>query len=102
MDFWVEKLDQPISSGQLSTFVYYIQNAEAEKLSGVLNTLFGEKKKGSILGGAPKPKSTQRKNAGKTPKSKSPVQKTKLKVQGGVDSDLIGDSISFRMWIPIP
>ena len=91
VDFWVEKLDQPISSGQLSTFVYYIQNAEAEKLSGVLNTLFGEKKKGSILGGAPKPRSTQKKGASKTPKSKSPVQRTKLKVQGGVDSGLIGD-----------
>ena len=34
VDFWMEKLDQPISSGQLSTFVYYIQNAEAEKLAG--------------------------------------------------------------------
>ncbi len=95
VDFWVEKLDQPISSGQLSTFVYYIQNAEAEKLSGVLNTLFGEKQKGGLLGGAPKLKPTQRsgqkKDAGKTPKPKSPIQKSTLKVQGGVDSDLVGE-----------
>ena len=32
LDFWIEKLDQPISSGKHSTFVYYIQNAEAAKL----------------------------------------------------------------------
>lgn len=95
LDFWMEKLDQPISSGQLSTFVYYIQNAEAEKLSGVLNTLFAERQKEKILGGAPKTKSpkknNQKKARRKTPKPKSPVQKTSFKVQGGIDSDLTGD-----------
>ena len=95
VDFWVEKLDQPISSGQLSTFVYYIQNAEAEKLAGVLNTLFGEKQKGNILGGAPKtklPKKNNLKKTGlKTPKPKSSIKKTSLKVRGGLDSGLIGD-----------
>ena len=93
VDFWMEKLDQPISSGQLSTFVYYIQNAEAEKLAGILNTLFEEKKQGGILGGVPK--STQKKSkkngTGKTSKSKSKVQKTALKIQGGITNDLFGD-----------
>jgi general secretion pathway protein D len=89
----MEKLDQPISSGQLSTFVYYIQNAEAEKLAGVLNTLFTEKQKGSILGGAPKPPTSNKKskNTSKTSKPNSPAQKTALKIQGGVSSDLTGD-----------
>ena len=95
VDFWVEKLDQPISSGQLSTFVYYIQNAEADKLAGILNTLFGEKQKGNILGGAPNSKSTnkngQKKAGSKIPKPKSRVQKASLKIRGGVDSGLIGD-----------
>ena len=93
VDFWMEKLDQPISSGQLSTFVYYIQNAEAEKLAGLLNTLFEEKQKGSILGGIPKStrKNGKGKGASKTSKLKSPVQKTSLKVQGGISGDLTGD-----------
>jgi general secretion pathway protein D len=89
VDFWMEKLDQPISSGQLSTFVYYIQNAEAEKLAGVLNTLFEEKQSGGILGGIPKP--TQKKATSKTSKPKSSIQKTALKIQGGISSGMIGE-----------
>jgi general secretion pathway protein D len=95
VDFWVEKLDQPIYSGQLSTFVYYIQNAEAEKLAGVLNTLFGEKNQSKVLGGAPKIRSAQnkgkREDSSKTGKPKSPIKKTPLKIQGGVNSGLVGD-----------
>ena len=93
IDFWMEKLDQPISSGQLSTFVYYIQNAEAEKLAGVLNTLFEEKKQAGILGGVTKQtQKTKKKNGtSKTSKPKSPIQKTALKIQGGITSDLTGD-----------
>ncbi len=91
VDFWMEKLDQPISSGQLSTFVYYIQNAEAEKLAALLNTLFEEKQKSGILGGIPKPTKKSSKTKDKTTKPKSPVQKTALKIQGGITSDLTGD-----------
>ena len=90
VDFWVEKLDQPISAGKISTFVYYVQNADAEKLAGILNTMFGEKKKGGILGGTPKPKSTQ-KSSKKKSTSKKSKPKSSLKVQGGIDSDLSGD-----------
>jgi len=95
VDFWVEKLDQPISSGKLGTFVYYIQNAEADKLAAILNTLFGEKQGGSILGGTAKPKSTQnrdpQRDAGRTQKTKSKTQKSSLKIQGGLGSGLVGD-----------
>ena len=95
VDFWVEKLDQPISSGQLSTFVYYIQNAEAEKLAGILDNLFGGNKQDNILGRTPKSKSTQNKNrkenTQKTPKPNSQNKKTSLKVKGGIDSGLVGD-----------
>ena len=93
VDFWMEKLDQPISSGQLSTFVYYIQNAEAEKLASILNTLFEEKNSGGILGGIPKSnkKNNKKNDANKSAKSKSPIQKSSLRIQGGVSSDLAGD-----------
>ena len=93
VDFWMEKLDQPISSGQLSTFVYYIQNAEAEKLAGILNTLFEEKQKSGILGGIPKPtkKNAKKKDKGNTSKPKSPIQKSAFKIQGGVSGELAGD-----------
>jgi general secretion pathway protein D len=97
VDFWMEKLDQPISRGQLSTFVYYIQNAEAEKLAGILNTLFEEKQQGNVLGGSPKPtqrsskKNGQKKDSKNKLKPKFPTKKTSLKVQGGIDSDLVGE-----------
>jgi general secretion pathway protein D len=93
VDFWIEKLDQPISAGQLSTFVYYIQNAEAEKLAGVLNTIFGEKGQKNILGGTPKtkPANSKDKNSSKSPLSNLSAKKTSLKVQGGIESSPIGE-----------
>ena len=40
IEFWIKKLDQPISEGNSSTFVYYIQNGNASSLSGLLNEIF--------------------------------------------------------------
>ncbi len=40
IEFWIKKLDQPISEGNSSTFVYYIQNGNAASLSGLLNEIF--------------------------------------------------------------
>jgi len=94
VDFWVEKLDQPISTGKLSTFVYYVQNTDAGKLAAILNSIFIDTKDKTILGGRPQPVSknngAKKKTPGKKPKPKSPIQKTSLKIQGGVDTDLVG------------
>jgi len=95
VDFWMGKLDQPISSGHLSTFVYYVQNAEAEKLAGILNNLFTGQKQENILGRTPKSKSAKSKNRNKdtqkTPKPQFQIQKSSLKIKGGIDSGLVGD-----------
>lgn len=40
IEFWINKLDQPISEGDSSTFVYYIQNGDASTMSGLLNEIF--------------------------------------------------------------
>ena len=40
IEFWVNKLDQPVSEGDVSTFVYYVQNGEAIKMAGLLDSLF--------------------------------------------------------------
>ena len=95
VDFWVEKLDQPISTGKLSTFVYYVQNTDAGKLASVLNSIFIDTMDKTILGGRPQPVSknyrAKKKTPGEKPKPKSPIQKTSLKIQGGVDTDLVGN-----------
>ena len=40
IEFWVNKLDQPVSEGDVSTFVYYVQNGDAGKMSILLSSLF--------------------------------------------------------------
>jgi len=40
IEFWIKKLDQPISEGDSSTFVYYIQNGDATTMAGLLNEIF--------------------------------------------------------------
>jgi len=40
IEFWIKKLDQPISEGDSSTFVYYIQNGDSTTMSGLLNEIF--------------------------------------------------------------
>jgi general secretion pathway protein D len=40
IEFWVNRLDQPVSEGEVSTFVYYVQNSDASALSGLLNGIF--------------------------------------------------------------
>lgn len=42
IDFWIKKLDQPISKGEISTFVYYVQNSDSQKLANILNSIFQE------------------------------------------------------------
>jgi general secretion pathway protein D len=40
IEFWINRLDQPVSEGEVSTFVYYVQNGDASALSGLLNGIF--------------------------------------------------------------
>jgi general secretion pathway protein D len=40
IEFWVNKLDQPVSEGDVSTFVYYVQNGDATKIAPLLDSLF--------------------------------------------------------------
>lgn len=40
IEFWINRLDQPVSEGEVSTFVYYVQNGDASALAGLLNGIF--------------------------------------------------------------
>ncbi len=40
IEFWVDRLDQPVSEGEVSTFVYYVQNGDAGALASLLNGIF--------------------------------------------------------------
>jgi general secretion pathway protein D len=95
IEFWIEKLDQPIvSESQLSTFVYYVQYNEADKLAGVLNKIFGvTSSKSKKTAKQSKLLKKQPSTASKTPtsnKSSGTGSKTKVRVTGGLGKLLKG------------
>ena len=96
IEFWIEKLDQPISESEAATFVYYVQNGEAEKLESILKTLFTPKEEsneaksslsGKLLG--KQPKTAEGKSASeKAPGGKKTASnsKTKVQVEGAIST----------------
>lgn len=102
VQFWVSKLDQPMSGGNLSTFVYYVQNAEADTLAGVLNSIFAEEKSKQEKGQAKTLAATakaqnskdqaQSKNQTTNPRTGAPTP-TPFRVEGGIQAQVEGDLI---------
>jgi len=100
IEFWVNKLDQPVSEGDVSTFVYYVQNGEAGKMSTLLSSLFqssesDQSKLKNFDGLAKKEtseteKSSQSKNSKN--QSKSGDQKSKqIELTGGIKDNIDGE-----------
>ena len=95
IEFWVNKLDQPISEGDVSTFVYYVQNGEAGKMSTLLSSLFqpqgsAQSKLKNFDGLAKKEKSSQPKQTKKQPKSGGPTSK-QIQLTGGINDNIEGE-----------
>ncbi len=42
IEFWIEKLYEPVTQGEISTFVYRVQNVDAVELAGLLNSIFNK------------------------------------------------------------
>lgn len=107
VEFWVGKLDQPMSGGNLSTFVYYVQNAEATSLATILNSIFAEEKskqkdKKNAKTAAAAQKAAQNKNKRNiNPRTGAPTT-TPFRVAGGLETQVEGDLIIIRMKTPIP
>ena len=96
IEFWINKLDQPISEGDVSTFVYYVQNGEAEKMSALLSTLFQSQKstksKLKKFDDLTKTKSSPTGGASKNNESKTDAPKSKeITLTGGIKDDIEGE-----------
>ena len=96
IEFWVNKLDQPVSEGDVSTFVYYVQNGEAEKMSALLSTLFQSQKstksKLKKFDDLTKTKSSPTGGASKNNESKTDAPKSKeITLTGGIKDDIEGE-----------
>ncbi|MBT3923889.1 MAG: type II secretion system secretin GspD [Nitrospina sp.] len=98
IEFWVNRLDQPVSEGDVSTFVYYVQNGDAAALSSLLNGIFQDQ--ASSTGTATKASTNSQskttattanvsgaRTTTSTSTSKTPVVQTK----NGLNSEFEGD-----------
>ncbi|MCH8157269.1 MAG: type II secretion system secretin GspD [Nitrospinae bacterium] len=95
IEFWVNKLDQPVSEGSVSTFVYYVQNGDADTMASLLNTLFQSKESSQSkfrqfqdlkkLSAAKSGKDKQKKSTADTKKE------PQIKLTGEIESDVEGE-----------
>ena len=93
IEFWVNKLDQPVSEGDVSTFVYYVQNGEAGKMSTLLSSLFqsseSDQSKLKNFDGLAKKEASETE---KSSQSKLGGQKSKqIQLTGGIKDDIEGE-----------
>jgi general secretion pathway protein D len=109
IEFWIKKLDQPISEGDSSTFVYYIQNGDATTMSGLLNEIFqSQNDSGKKPDNGPKVKKLyenadnklKKLNSGneesKTKKDKNKSKQTSepsIQTQGGIADNFQGEVV---------
>jgi general secretion pathway protein D len=102
IEFWVNKLDQPVSEGDVSTFVYYVQNGDAGKMSTLLSSLFqpegSDQSKLKKFGGLAKTETSQGKASSQTKQpeilAKSDDAKNKqIKLTGGINENIKGEVI---------
>ena len=95
IEFWVNKLDQPVSEGDVSTFVYYVQNGEAGKMSTLLSSLFqpqgsAQSKLKNFDGLAKTEKSSEPKQTKNQPKFGGPTSK-QIQLTGGINDNIEGE-----------
>lgn len=91
IEFWVNRLDQPVSEGEVSTFVYYVQNGDAETLSGLLNGIFtGETSAKESEGGSSGKKPTENISGEKT-ETPASEKRSNLELTGGVSDEMEGE-----------
>lgn len=97
VEFWINKLDQPISQGKSSTFVYYVQNGDALALSGLLNQIFQSQSDSEKRPKKTFKDRTKLKKVGEYDKKKPPAPKGKkdlsIETNGGIEDSFQGEII---------
>lgn len=95
IEFWVNRLDQPVAEGDVSTFVYYVQNGDSAALAGLLNGIFAssgseETKTNASAGNASTATTTKASISGASTAvtaGKSPT----IETTGGISNDFEGE-----------
>jgi general secretion pathway protein D len=92
IEFWVNRLDQPVSEGEVSTFVYYVQNGDASALSGLLNDIFtgeGTSDTGNTSSTL-KTNTAEANISGATTPASTSAPRPNLELTGGISDDIEG------------
>jgi len=103
IEMWGNKLDLPVSEGETSTFVYYVQNGDATALATLLNSIYqdkglttlpkiGEIKIQKTSATLSKAAQTKKEPASKT-ESKTPAPQ--VSVEGGISQEIEGEVTIF-------
>jgi general secretion pathway protein D len=97
IEFWINKLDQPISEGKSSTFVYYVQNGDAVPLSALLNDIFQDQGETDKTKEKPHKPSTDKftklKKVSDFKKGSKTSSSTKIETHGGIEDSFHGEII---------
>jgi general secretion pathway protein D len=93
IEFWINRLDQPVSEGEVSTFVYYVQNGDASALSGLLNGIFtGEGTSDTGNSSSTTATNTPEANiSGATTPASTSESRPNLELTGGISDDIEGE-----------
>lgn len=98
IEFWVNRLDQPVSEGEVSTFVYYVQNGDASALSGLLNGIFTgtsnleeTKNNSKTTGGTSNATSANISGATTKTAASTSGSRPNLELTGGISDDIEGE-----------
>ena len=95
IEFWVNRLDQPVSEGDVSTFVYYVQNGDSAALAGLLNGIFAssgsEETKANALAGSASTATTTTANVSGASTSVTAGKSPTIEAIGAISGDFEGE-----------
>ena len=94
IEFWVNRLDQPVSEGDVSTFVYYVQNGDSAALAGLLNGIFassGSKETTTNTSAGNKSATTTKANVSGASTPVTTEKSPTIETTGGISGDFEGE-----------
>lgn len=92
IEFWVNRLDQPVSEGEVSTFVYYVQNGDAPALSSLLNGIYSGERGSDTGDNSSTNETNETANiSGATTSTSISESRPNLELTGGISDDIEGD-----------
>jgi general secretion pathway protein D len=91
IEFWVNRLDQPVSEGDVSTFVYYVQNGDSGALAGLLNGIFASAESEETKNASAGSTTTAKANVSGASTSVTAAKNPVIETSSGISNDFEGE-----------